>query len=157
MFTLNNINKYRKEFNRIIFNQIKNIKTKNIIEFYLLFDYKQRHKNYKETKQNLYMEILVTILFLIVVGFLTLLRNTAKKQNKKYSIIDDFLLYGGIPVALGYFLFIMFNPNNQDKAFEDVIVESKCNIYYLLVWMILSTLLFCIRQIPNKNQNKKEE
>lgn len=89
------------------------------------------------------------IVFIVVVGFLLVMRRAMKAQNKNYSFVDDILLFTGIPVMLGYILFQGFNPHNLGKtAFE---VFRTPLTFILLIWLFVSGVLLLIRN-PGKKQ-----
>jgi len=68
-----------------------------------------------------------------------------KKINPYYSLVDDVLLWTGIPVAFGYFLYVFINPENQTKLVSQVVNETSSTMILLDIWMLVSGLLFIWR------------
>ena len=89
------------------------------------------------------------VVFVAVIGFLVIMRKAMKAQNKKtYSWIDDILLFTGIPLVMGYFMFQGFNPDNLDKTAMDV-VRAPLSLIVLL-WFLASCVLLLIRNPGQK-------
>ena len=89
--------------------------------------------------------VIVIFAYCIVLRVIYLTRKTMKKLKPSYSLLDDVLLWTGIPVVFGYFLFIFFNPKNQVLLVADLIDSNQHIMLPLLIWMVFSALLFLWR------------
>ena len=96
--------------------------------------------------------MIVGVLFVYIVFLFCfiLMRISDKRRNPKYSFLDDFLLFTGCPLFFAYFLYVAFNPNNGDKMVHDLF--STPLIFGLMGWMVISTILYVIR---NQRNDKK--
>ena len=94
------------------------------------------------------------LLIVVLVRLLYIISKYYRRSNPKYSVIDDILLFGGIPVAFGYFFFVMFGLRRNDlRLLSEVVNEQDMTIFMvLLVWMTFSTILFVWR-----NREKKDK
>ena len=84
--------------------------------------------------------IIVIFVFGLILDLLYITRKTLKKLNPRYSLYDDFLLWTGIPTTFGYLMFIIFNPENNNKLVSEVVKESQNIMVPLLIWMVIGTL-----------------
>lgn len=98
------------------------------------------------------MEYLIVIfVYGVLLRLLYIIRKSMKALNPSYSQLDDILLFSGIPVAFGYFLFVMFNPYNQTRLVSEIMDESEPILIPLLVWMVVSSMYFLWR---NRRKNR---
>ena len=96
------------------------------------------------------------IIPLLSYGLIVLLLCFAAKEfrgkNPKYSIIDDILLFGGMPVTFGYYLYVMVDPKNDLRLVSDVMDEHRTTLMVLLAWMLISSIIFLWRNLSRKSK-----
>lgn len=90
--------------------------------------------------------------YVVLLNLLYIISKYYRRTNPKYSAIDDILLFGGIPVTFGYFLFVMFNPKNNLRLVSEVIDEHRTRLLVLMIWMVISAIIFVWR---NREKTKK--
>ena len=90
--------------------------------------------------------------YVVLLNLLYIISKYYRRTNPKYSAIDDILLFGGIPVTFGYFLFVMFNPKNDLRLVSEVIDEYRTRLLVLMVWMVISAIIFVWRNREKTNK-----
>lgn len=98
------------------------------------------------------MYIIPLFVYAVLINLFYIISKYFRKANPKYSAIDDILLFGGIPVASGYFLFVMFNPSNDTRLVSEVVDEHRTIFVALMVWMVISTITFLWRNREKTNK-----
>ena len=89
------------------------------------------------------MEYVIAIFAYCLVLYLCyVIRKSMKVYNAHYSLFDDVLLWGGAPIALGYFMYTSFNPENHTEFIYREIYEK------LYAWLFISGFLFLWRNRP---------
>ena len=89
--------------------------------------------------------IIPLFVYVVLLNLLYIISKYYRKTNPKYSAIDDLLLFGGIPVTFGYFLFVMFNPKNDLRLVSEVVDEHRTRLLVLMAWMVISAIIFVWR------------
>ena len=102
-------------------------------------------KKLKDKKLKIMEYVIVIFVYGILLRLIYVARKTMKKLNPNYSLLDDVLLWTGIPVVFGYFLFVFFNPKNQEISVADLIDSTQHIMLPLLVWMVFGTFYFLWR------------
>ena len=98
-----------------------------------------------------YMRYFVPLfVYVVLIYLLYIISKYFREVNPKYSSTDDILLFGGIPVTFGYFLFVMFNPRNDLRLVAEVMDEHKTIFMVLLVWMVFPAITFLYRNREDK-------
>lgn len=88
--------------------------------------------------------------YLVILCLLFIISKHFRKTNPKYSMIDDILLFSGMPVTVGYFYFVAFNPKNDFRLVSEVMDENRPILIILMIWMVISSFIFIWRNREDK-------
>ena len=94
--------------------------------------------------------VIVILVYGLILDLLYITRKTLKKLNPRYSLFDDLLLWTGIPATFGYLMYIIFNPENNNKLVSEVVKETQNIMIPLLIWMVIGTLWYLWRNRSSK-------
>ena len=95
--------------------------------------------------------------YAVVICLLCIVSKHFRKTNPKYSTLDDVLLFGGLPITMGYFYFVMLNPKNDLRLVSEVVNEHRSRMIILMVWMVVSSFIYLWRNREDKLKYPKRK